>query len=112
MNPEAIKVVPFPQFSVGQIVYHKKLQYRGVIVQVDVRFQGTEEWYEEVALSRPSKEQPWYHVLVHNALHITYVAQAHMLLDVDESPVSHPLIEDYFSHLSDGRYIRLFSETM
>ena len=32
-------------------------------------------WYEQVAQSRPSKNKPWYHVLVHTAEHTTYVAE-------------------------------------
>ena len=25
-------------------------------------FQGTDEWYENVAKSKPAKNKPWYHV--------------------------------------------------
>lgn len=65
------------KFSVGQLVHHKKFDYRGVVVDVDPRFQGTEEWYEQVAKSRPPKDKPWYHVLVHEAGINTYVAERH-----------------------------------
>ena len=37
------------KFSLGQIVYHSKFKYRGVIVDADPNFQGTDEWYESVA---------------------------------------------------------------
>ena len=53
------------KFSLGQIVYHSKFKYRGVIVDADPNFQGTDEWYESVAKSKPDKNKPWYHVLVH-----------------------------------------------
>lgn len=112
MAVEETNIIRFPVFTVGQVIHHKKLQYRGVIVQVDVRFLGSEEWYDEVAISRPPKDQPWYHVLVHNALHMTYVAERNIALDVDQNPVSHPLLEDYFSDFSDGRYIRVFTDSM
>ena len=36
---------------------------------VDGEFAGSDEWYEEVARSRPPKDQPWYHVLVDGATH-------------------------------------------
>jgi heat shock protein HspQ len=62
------------KFFVGQIVHNKKFDYRGVIFDVDATFQGTEEWYDQVARSRPPKDRPWYHVLVHGARHTTYVA--------------------------------------
>lgn len=44
------------KFSVGQLIHHKKFDYRGVIVDVDPQFQGTEEWYEQVAKSRPDRK--------------------------------------------------------
>jgi heat shock protein HspQ len=45
-----------PNFSIGELVHHRRFNYRGVVVDVDPRFQGTEEWYEAVALSRPPKK--------------------------------------------------------
>ena len=45
--------MPSARFSVGDVVQHKLFDYRGVIVDVDTHFQGTEEWYEVVARSRP-----------------------------------------------------------
>ena len=41
------------KFSIGQLVHHLLFDYRGVIVDVDATFQGTEEWYEQMAQSRP-----------------------------------------------------------
>ena len=48
------------KFSIGQLVEHTLFNYRGVIVDVDPIFQGTEEWYEEVALTRPPKDWPCF----------------------------------------------------
>ncbi len=53
------------KFHPGQVIHHKLFDYRGAIVGVDETFQLSEEWYEHVARSRPPKDQPWYHVLVH-----------------------------------------------
>ena len=41
------------RFFVGQIVEHNKAGYRGVVFGVDQVFSLSEEWYEEVARSRP-----------------------------------------------------------
>lgn len=92
------------QFSIGQVVHHVKFDYRGVIVDVDADFQGSDEWYEQVARSRPPKDQPWYHVLVDNAVHMTYVAERHLEFINDGEPVSHPGIEKYFKDFQDGIY--------
>ena len=51
-------------FSPGQLVHHLRFDYRGVVVDVDATFCGSDEWYEQVARSRPPKDAPWYHVLV------------------------------------------------
>ena len=46
------------KFFVGQLVHHKRFDYRGVVFDVDATFQGTDKWYEEVARSRPPKDRP------------------------------------------------------
>ena len=35
------------KFSIGQLVHHRRFDYRGVIVDVDATFQGTESWYQQ-----------------------------------------------------------------
>ncbi len=65
-------------FTIGQTVHHRMFDYRGVITGVDQSFQGSDDWYDQVAQSRPPKDKPWYHVLVHDASHRTYVAERHL----------------------------------
>ena len=48
------------KFSIGQIIHHLRFDYRGVIVDVDADFQGSEEWYREMAKSKPPRDKPWY----------------------------------------------------
>ena len=90
------------KFHPGQVIRHKLFEYRGVVVGVDQTFQLSEDWYEEVATSRPPKDQPWYHVLVHGAHHTTYVAERNLERDPSEQPVEHPLLNRYFDKFSDG----------
>jgi len=92
-------------FAVGQVIHHKLFDYRGVIVDVDSEFQGTEEWYEQMALSRPPKNKPWYRVLVHDTKGATYVAETNLEPDPSGEPVRHPYIPVYFSEFRDGTYI-------
>ena len=94
------------QFAVGDLVHHRLFDYRGVIVDVDPNFQLTEEWYELVAKSRPPKGKPWYHVLVHEAVHSTYVAEQNLEPDDSANPISHPMLENFFSRFENGRYVR------
>jgi heat shock protein HspQ len=94
------------KFSIGQLVIHKLFNYRGVIIDVDPVFQGTDEWYEQMALSRPPRNSPWYHVLVHNAVHETYVAERNLLPDSSGQAVQHPLIDIVFDEFRNGVYIK------
>jgi heat shock protein HspQ len=97
-------VLAFPKFSVGQLIHHKRFDYRGVIYQVDATFQGTEEWYSQMAITGPPQNQAWYHVLVDEASHSTYVAERNLEEDLEGSPIDHPLIWEYFSKFEDCRY--------
>jgi len=84
------------KFSVGELIHHRLLDYRGVIVDVDSTFQSSEEWYEAVARSRPPKDEPWYHVLVHGAAHTTYVAEKNLERDESVEPISLRLVGHFF----------------
>ena len=95
------------KFSVGELVHHRLFDYRGVIIDVDWNFQGTEEWYQTVAKSRPPKNRPWYHVLVHGSGHSTYVAEQNLETDDMVEPIHHPMLEHFFSGFVDGRYVRI-----
>ena len=92
------------KFSVGDIIRHCRFDYRGVIVDVDPTFQLSEEWYEQMATSRPPKDKPWYHVLVHGSAHGTYVAERNLEPDDFGEPINHPLVAHYFGEFINGRY--------
>ena len=92
------------RFAVGDLIHHRLFNYRGVIVDVDPTFQASEEWYETVAKSRPPKDKPWYHVLVHAASHTTYVAERNLESDDSSDPIVHPLLDRFFTRFENGRY--------
>ncbi|MEW8508059.1 MAG: heat shock protein HspQ [Candidatus Thiodiazotropha sp.] len=93
------------KFSVGELIYHRLFEYRGVIVDVDARFMLSDEWYDQVARSRPPKDQPWYRVLVHSSDSETYVAERNLTLDTSTEPVDHPLLKEFFDDFIGGRYV-------
>lgn len=94
------------RFRVGQLVRHKLFDYRGVVFDADATFQGSEQWYETMARTRPPKERPWYHVLVHDARHTTYVAERNLAPDLTGEPIDHPALDQFFDELRDGIYHR------
>lgn len=94
------------KFSVGQVVIHQIFEYRGVIIDVDGHFLGTEEWYRNVTRSKPPKDRPWYHVLVDGDDLKTYVAERNLEADTTGEPVAHSDIHQHFmSFGDDGRYL-------
>ncbi len=102
--PQAAPERPGARFALGHLVHHRRFDYRGVIFDVDATFQGTEEWYEEMARSRPPKDRPWYHVLVHDAQHTTYVAERNLEPDASQEPIRHPPLEHLLDEFSEGHY--------
>lgn len=92
------------KFFVGELVWHVKQNYRGVVFDVDPMFMLTDDWYDKVAVSRPPKDRPWYHVLVHGGTQQTYVAERHLQSASDVDPIDHPALDQVFSEFAKGRY--------
>ncbi len=94
-------------FQVGQIVHHLRYDYRGVIVGYDLVCQADGAWYEFQTKGKsykPTRQQPWYHVLVDGATHQTYVAQQNLELEEPGQPIHHPLVDRVFQTFLEGRY--------
>ncbi|MGH8550207.1 MAG: heat shock protein HspQ [Methylococcales bacterium] len=95
------------KFSIGQIVHHRRFDYRGVIFDIDFQYQGSQEWYNAVARSRPPKDQPWYRVLVDSAEQETHVAEHNLESSGIEEPICHPCAALYFSRMENSVYVPL-----
>ena len=98
----------YAKFTIGQRVHHQRFDYRGVIVDVDAVFQGSDEWYRQIAKSYPPKDKPWYRVLVHDQEYETYVAEHHLENDYSSDPINHPLVGAYFSDFRGGVYVLMY----
>jgi len=97
--------VPSIYYDLGTVVRHKLYGYRGVIVAVDPQCMAGETWYQSNK-TQPPRNQPWYHVLVHDSGGLsTYVAQTNLDADVSGDPIEHPRINCYFSGFEGGRYL-------
>jgi heat shock protein HspQ len=89
---------------IGQLVHHKLFDYRGVVYDVDPVFMLPDEWYDQVALSRPPKDEPWYRVLVDGSSQETYVAERNLEADALGDAIDHPHLSIYFSDFKGGQY--------
>ena len=93
------------KFAIGQVVSHRLFGYRGAVYDVDPTFQGTDDWYERNARSRPPRNEPWYRVLVDGKAVDTYVAERNLELDGQGLPIRHPMVDEVFSDFLDGQYV-------
>src|SRR5688500_16125977 len=92
--------IPLARFAIGEVVRHRLLDFRGVIFDVDPEFANSQEWYEAIPEGlRPSKNQPFYHLLAENseASYVAYVSQQNLVPDDSEEPVDHTVIVTYFN---------------
>lgn len=95
------------KFKIGQVVRHRIYPFRGVVFDVDPTFANTEEWYEAIPVEvRPSKDQPFYHLLAENAEteYIAYVSEQNLVPDTSGEPVRHPQIDEFFERDESGAY--------
>ena len=95
------------KYGLGQVVRHKKHPFRGVVFDVDAMFSNTEEWYQAIPEeSRPSKDQPFYHLLAENdqSYYVAYVSEQNLVADYSGQPVEHPDLPEFFGDFDDGHY--------
>ena len=91
-------------YDLGLVVTHRGYGYRGVIAAVDSSCMAGDIWYK-TNKTQPSRDQPWYHLLVHDSGGLsTYVAQSNLEEDVSGKAIDHPRIACYFTRFEDGRY--------
>ena len=99
--------IPRARFGIGDVVRHRIFDFRGVIFDVDPAFASSEEWYDAIPEElRPSKDQPFYHLLADNSesSYVAYVSQQNLVADDSEEPIDHPAIATMFERLEGGRY--------
>jgi len=92
-------------FTPGQLVRHRRYDYRGVVVAFDLTCQAEDDWYLGNS-TQPERSQPWYHVLVHGSHQVTYAAQTSLDEDDSGEQVFHPLVPHLFSSFDGGQYVR------
>ena len=95
------------RFSIGDVVRHRMFDFRGVVFDIDPVFANSEEWYEAIPEHiRPSKDQPYYHLLAENLenSYVAYVSQQNLLEDSENGPIEHPGVDEMFEAYDSGRY--------
>ena len=95
-------------FYVGQIIRHKRYNYRGVITGWDLKCEADVEWIRQMGVDKlpRGRDQPFYKVLVccrdRPSAQCTYVAQENILVEADASrqprlgQITHPEVGKHF----------------
>ncbi len=111
-SPQAGRDIDAPRlscarFGIGDVVRHKVFDFRGVVFDIDPVFANSEEWYAAIPKEvRPSREQPFYHLLAENgeSSYVAYVSQQNLLADAEGGPVDHPNLAELFEDFDGARY--------
>ncbi|NXI50068.1 FBX21 protein, partial [Chloroceryle aenea] len=98
------------QFSVGQVIVHKRFGYTGVIVGWDVKANTTEGWLQHQY--SPSKQDPkytpHYRILINKAngfgKSTAYIPEEEIMV-ITGLEVHHPDMKAYFSGYDGSKYI-------
>jgi len=94
-------------FNIGQVVKHKYYPFRGVVFDIDPEYANTEEYLMSIPQKiRPTKDQPFYHLLAENSEteYIAYVSEQNLEIDDSDEPISHDELYNFFGDYVDGSY--------
>ena len=95
------------QFAIGQLVRHREVPFRGVVVDVDPEYASNEAAWEAIPEDqRPRRDQPFYHVIAESdteAYH-AYVSEQHLLGDDSGEPLHNPQLVKMLGEFRDGAY--------
>ena len=95
------------RFGIGDVVRHRRFDFRGVVFDVDPVFSNSEEWYEAIPEDiRPRRDQPFYHLLAENedSSYVAYVSEQNLEPDESGEPVGHPQTAVIFESFGEGQY--------
>ncbi|KMO30639.1 DNA-binding protein [Methylobacterium variabile] len=100
-------VIRLAKFNIGDVVRHRIYPFRGIIFDVDPVFANTEEWWQAIPEEvRPSKDQPFYHLLAENqdTEYVAYVSEQNLVPDRSGEALRHARIAEMFERDAEGGY--------
>lgn len=95
------------KYMIGQVVRHRLHPFRGVVFDIDPEFSNSQEWYDSIPEdSRPSKDQPFYHLYAETeaTYYVAYVSEQNLVPDSSGEPIEHPELTAQFGEFRDGYY--------
>ena len=95
------------KYAIGQVVRHRHYPFRGVIFDVDPVFSNSDEWWLAIPEHlRPSKDQPFYHLLAENDQneYVAYVSEQNLEPDDSNEPLRNPQVRELFEPGAQGHF--------
>jgi heat shock protein HspQ len=97
------------KFNIGQVIRHRMYPVRGVVFDVDPKFDDSDRSHEMLLIEgREHRDQPFYYLLAENEQtpFVGYFSEQSLLADASDDPVQHPQINDLFERDEAGCYRR------
>ncbi|CEG59026.1 heat shock protein HspQ [Legionella fallonii] len=85
------------KFNIGDLVIHKRIRYRAIVVDVDPLFQASGHYNPQAPKHEFATRHPWYRLLVDDSSQITYVEETMLIADPNHHPINNPHLHDYFN---------------
>lgn len=83
------------KFNIGDLVIHKRIRYRAIVIDVDPLFQASGNYNPQADKHEFATRNPWYRLLVDDSSQITYVEECMLIADPSRTPIDNPNISDY-----------------
>ncbi|TAL60555.1 MAG: heat shock protein HspQ [Legionella sp.] len=92
------------KFNIGDVVVHKRIRYRAIVVDVDPLFQASGSYNPQAEKHDFATRNPWYRLLVDESSQMTYVEECLLIADPDTKPINNPNLRNYLrGHEGDYR---------
>lgn len=83
------------KFNIGDVVLHKRIRYRAVVVDVDPLFQASGNYNPRAEKEEFATRNPWYRLLVDDSSQMTYVEECMLIADPSKQLIDNPNVHDY-----------------
>ncbi len=91
------------KFNIGDLVIHKRLRYRAIVVDVDPLFQASGNYNPQASKREFATRNPWYRLLVDDSSQMTYVEECLLIADPSQHPINNPHLRHYLNE-KEGSY--------
>ncbi len=90
------------KFNIGDLVIHRRIRYRAIVVDVDPLFQASGNYNPQAEKREFATRNPWYRLLVDDSSQMTYVEECMLIRDPSQQPIDNPNIYNYLQEQKDG----------